>query len=186
MAHKESNGESRESASVRHAQWVRQHPKIEESGFPEYPDERARRGSSRGAVPNGNPWRPVNPDEKPGRDENAGADFVPDTLRTGTARPPNDRQPAAAPPRPLGAPTLRPATLIAGTEADERIAREIGEVLSHSKSLEGYRLTVEVTSGDVHLRGAVRDVATRSEVEQLCSSVKGVQHIHNELDVESR
>ena len=41
--------------SERQAEWVRAHPSVE-SGSSEYPDEKARRGASRGALPNGNPW----------------------------------------------------------------------------------------------------------------------------------
>jgi hypothetical protein len=179
MAHR--NGSNRESsASVEHARWVRAHPQIEEAGFPEYPDDPARRGSSRGATPNGNPWRPVDPHESPGRSETK--DFCPDTLRTGTARPAPE-PPAAPIPRAPGAPTLRPAVIMAVSEADARIGRAIGDVLGHSKSLEGTHLIVEVVESDVYLRGAVRDRAVKSEVEQLCSTVRGVGHIHNELDV---
>ena len=78
----EENGpDSENQESVRHAEWVREHPQIDESAFPEYPDELARRGSSRGAVPNGNPWREVDPEEKPGRPEWE-ADTLPAHLRT--------------------------------------------------------------------------------------------------------
>jgi hypothetical protein len=183
MAHQNgSNREPRES--VRHAQWVREHPHIGESGFPEYPDEPARRGASRGAVPNGNPWRPVDPDERPGRDE-ASAEFSPDTLRTGTSHAPADPTSHGGAPHPVGAPTLRPAVVMAVTEADERVGREIGERLAHSKSLEGRHLIVEVLNGEVYLRGSMPDQATKSEVEQLCSSVSGVERIYNELDVDN-
>lgn len=178
MAHQ--NGSNREPrGSATHARWVREHPQIEKSGFPEYPDDPKRRGSSRGATPNGNPWRPVDPDESPGRSETN--DFIPDTLRTGTARP--DARPQAPTPKTPGAPTLRPAVIMAVSDADARLGREIGEVLAHSKSLEGTHLIVEVVATEVYLRGSVRDQAVKSEVEQLCSTVRGVGGIHNELDV---
>jgi hypothetical protein len=179
MAHQ--NGSNREPrASEEHARWVREHPQIEEAAFPEYPDDPKRRGSSRGAMPNGNPWRPVDPDESPGRGE--ASEFCPDTLRTGTARP-NPQSPAAPVPRAPGSPTLRPAAIMAVSDADARVGHAIGEVLAQSKSLEGMHLIVEVVATDVYLRGVVRDRAVKSEVEQLCSTVSGVGRIHNELDV---
>jgi len=172
--------------SVRHAEWVREHPRIDESAFPEYPDEAARRGSSRGAVPNGNPWRPVEPDEKPGRVE-AGPletqvsswDYADGSL--------DDTQPGCPVPEanPLGEPTYEPAIVSASTDADERIGRDIGDVLATSKSLEGTHLLVEVEDGEVYLRGTVADRAVRGEVARLCSSVRSAKQIHNDLDVRS-
>ncbi|MET0595311.1 MAG: BON domain-containing protein [Polyangiaceae bacterium] len=161
---------------------MRKHPQIDPSGFPDYPDEPARRGSSRGAVPNGNPWRPIDPNEKPGRDE-APVDFIPDTLRTGTARPHEGTSPAAPIPHPAGAATLRPAIVIAINDADERIGHEISDVLANSKSLEGIHLVVEVLNADVYLRGTVPERAVKHEVERLCSTVKRVARIYNEIDI---
>ncbi|HMI87195.1 MAG TPA: BON domain-containing protein [Polyangiaceae bacterium] len=164
--------------SVRQAQWVREHPQIDESAFPEYPDEPMRRGSSRGAVPNGNPWRPVEPDEKPGRPDWE-ADTLPASLHTDD-EPTGPVTPEAPP---LGEPTHQPAVINAGNEADERIGRDIGDVLATSKMLDGIHLLVEVVDGDVYLGGTVADQAVRGEVERLSSSVRGVKEIHNELDV---
>src|SRR5689334_7891691 len=94
--------------SVRQAQWVREHPKIDESGFPEYPDEPSRRGSSRGAVPNGNPWRPIDPDERPGRIESdreaERISLPPDSESAPTQRDPNAR--------PWGGPMHHPAVIV--------------------------------------------------------------------------
>jgi hypothetical protein len=63
-----------------HAQWVRDHPSIGSSAFPEYPDDEARRGSSRGALPNGNPWRAESADDVPGPAPREGVDLTPDEL----------------------------------------------------------------------------------------------------------
>lgn len=180
---KESNRDSEES--VRHAEWVREHPSIGESAFPEYPDELSRRGSSRGAVPNGNPWRPVEPDEKPGRSE-TDAELAPPSSRTETELSRADTEPRGyvAPAEPVaGEPTHKPAVILAENEADDRLGRAIGEVLASSKTLEGTHLLVEVVDGEVYLHGTVADQAVRSEVEQLSSSVRGAKRIYNELDV---
>jgi BON domain len=174
--------------SVRHAQWVREHPRIDESGFPEYPDEPSRRGSSRGAVPNGNPWRPVEPDEKPGRPE-WDADTLPgrrdwdvDTLPASLNTDGQAKSGAPAEP-PLGEPTHRPAVIRARTAADERIGRDIGDVLATSKMLDGTHVLVEIDDGEVSLGGTVADQTVKGEVERLSSSVRGVKQVRNELDV---
>jgi hypothetical protein len=166
--------------SVRHAQWVREHPQIDESGFPEYPDEPLRRGASRGAVPNGNPWRPVEADEKPGRPDWE-ADTLPNSLGTDTEHREN---PAPVTP-PLGEPTHRPAVVRATNQADERIGHDVGDVLATSKVLDGIHILVEVVEGEVYLGGTVADQSVKGEVERLSSSVRGVRQIHNELDVRS-
>jgi hypothetical protein len=180
---KESNRDSEES--VRHAEWVREHPSMGESAFPEYPDELSRRGSSRGAVPNGNPWRPVEADEKPGRSESE-AEVAAPSSRTETDLSRADTEPRGyvTPPEPVSAErTHRPAVVLAENEADDRLGRDIGDVLASSKALEGTHLLVEVVDGDVYLHGTVADQAVRSEVEQLSSSVRGAKRIFNELDV---
>ena len=200
----ETGPDSENQESVRHAEWVREHPQMDDSGFPEYPDELARRGSSRGAVPNGNPWREVDPEEKPGRPEWE-ADTLPAHLGTdngakrntapaangdsdaeakaGTDAEPTDGAALAAPP--LGASTHQPAVISASNDADERLGHDIGDVLASSKMLEGKHLLVEVVDGEVFLHGTVDDQAVRSEVERLSSSVRGAKQIHNELDVRS-
>ena len=165
--------------SEQHAQWVREHPRIEETGFPEYPDEPSRRGASRGATPNGNPWYPVDPDERPGRKEDSGprssqpdSDAAP-TLRVARTPPPPPEIDAT------------PAIVVADNVADERIGREIGDVLAGAKSLEGTHVLVEVAKGEVYLSGTVANRAVRGEVERLSSSVRGAKRIHNDLDVRS-
>jgi hypothetical protein len=169
-----------EQQSEQHAQWVREHPRIEESGFPEYPDDPSRRGSSRGATPNGNPWRPVDPDERPGRkdlDQDLGRiSSPPDSDCV-----PTERVIRTPPPPPEVDQT--PAVVIADSLADERIGRDIGDVLASAKALEGFHVLVEVTDGEVYLSGTVADQTVRSEVERLSSSVRGAKRIHNELEV---
>jgi BON domain len=162
----------------RHAQWVREHPRIDESGFPEYPDEPLRRGASRGAVSNGNPWRPIEPDEKPGRPD-WDEDTVPAPVRNGEASA-ADAAPAQPP---LGEPMHQPAVVFATNDADQRVGRDIGDVLATSQLLDGKHLLVEVVDGDVYLRGTVADQRVRGEVERLSSSVRGVERIYNELEV---
>ena len=181
--------------TTQHAEWVREHPQIGQSGFPEYPDEPARRGASRGATPNGNPWRPIDPHEKPGDAKNESpkpADPFADTDRFLVA-PDSD----VVPPDSDAAPTLRnvstqpstsetaekPAIVSAATAADETLGRDISEVLAASKALEGTHLFVEVVEGDIYLYGTVADQSLKSEVEQLVSSVRRAKEIHNELDV---
>ena len=203
----EETGPDSNQESVRHAEWVREHPQMDDSGFPEYPDELARRGSSRGAVPNGNPWHEVDPTEKPGR-----PDWEADTLpaHLGTDAGPNGANAEAkadtnegpkgtdgetkadtdaeatngAPaPLPMGTPAHQPAVICASNDADERVGHDIGDVLASSKMLEGKHLLVEVVDGEVFLHGTVDDQTVRSEVERLSSSVRGAKQIHNELNV---
>jgi osmotically-inducible protein OsmY len=76
-----------------------------------------------------------------------------------------------------------PAVVVADNLADERIGREIGDVLASAKALEGFHVLVEVTDGEVYLSGTVADQTVRSEVERLSSSVRGAKRIHNELEV---
>jgi hypothetical protein len=175
---RQQDGSRDNDESVRHAQWVREHPHIDDSGFPEYPDEVLRRGSSRGAVPNGNPWRPIEPNEKPGRPEWE-EDTVPAPVR-GAAEEPR----VAAPKQPpLGEPVHRPAIVSASSDADERIGIDVGDALATSKILDGKHILVEVVDGEVYLRGTVADRSERGELERLSSSVRGVKLVHNELDV---
>jgi BON domain-containing protein len=182
----DSNQEGEES--VRHAEWVREHPRIDDSGFPEYPDEPSRRGSSRGAVPNGNPWHAVDPDEKPGRPE-WDADTVPASLtpqhEPGAAADAGPAQSVDRPAPSLGEPTHRPAIISAHSDADARIGHDIGDVLANSKVLDGRHILVEIVDGEVYLQGTVADQSVKSEVEQLASSVRGAEKIHNELGVRS-
>jgi osmotically-inducible protein OsmY len=77
----------------------------------------------------------------------------------------------------------QPAIVSADNEADERIGRDIGDLLATAKSLEGKHVLVEVEDGEVFLRGTVTDETVRSEVERLSSSVRAAKCIHNELDV---
>jgi hypothetical protein len=155
--------------SVRHATWVREHPRIDDSAFPEYPDEKQRRGSSRGAAPNGNPWRPVVGGEKPGRSTGD---------ETGVVEP---RDPV--PPEGSHAnPNHRWIRLIAG-EDDRTLAEELRIALSSSKIVEGKSLVLEVTDGEACLRGSVEDAHEKGELERIMSSVGGVKTIRNELTV---
>jgi hypothetical protein len=185
MPENESHRDGEES--VRHAEWVREHPRIDGSAFPEYPDEPSRRGSSRGAVPNGNPWRPVDPDETPGPAWDADTEPAPwrtDAQRTAADGALSEKAAEHAAPSPsLDEPTHQPAIISASTEADQRIGRDIGDVLAASKTLDGKHVFVEIVDGEVYLHGTVGDRAVRSEIEQLASSVRGVGRIHNELDV---
>jgi hypothetical protein len=181
--------------SQRHADWVREHPRIEESGFSEYPDDPQRRGASRGATPNGNPWRPVNPDERPGRvgshTDVAAAPGAPppaDTSVFGQRNSASSPSPASAldddanaPPNPA-----QPAVVRANNEADARIGRAVAEILADAKSLEGAHLVVQVVEGEVYLRGTVADQSVKNEAEQLASSVRTVKRIHNMLNAVRR
>ena len=181
--HSRENGLNRDGdETARHAQWVREHPSIAASS--EYPDDRSRRGSSRGATPNGNPWHAVDPEEEPGRPSwDADTEPVltkPDSgLQQSASRPTDETATQAS----LGVPgPHRPAIVSAENEADERIGRDIADMLAMSKALEGKHVLVEVEDGEVYLRGTVADQAVRSEVEQLSSAVRAVKCIHNELD----
>jgi hypothetical protein len=171
----EKGSQHENDEAVRYGQWVQEHARIDDSGFPAYPDEPSRRGSSPGAVPNGNSWRSVDADENPGRpggDEN--------TVPMPRSEPVVADNGAA---QALGEPTHRPAIVSAENEADERIGRDVGDVLATSKLLDGIHLLVEVVDGDVYLHGTVADQAVRGEVERLASSVSGTNRIYNELDV---
>jgi hypothetical protein len=165
-------------ASRAHAQWVRSHPRIDDSAFPEYPDEKQRRGSSRGALPTGNPWRPVAPGEKPGPSWARPPDVAREvTPRVASDLPRLERQVVA--PRP--APARVAVTGGAPTRADRRIAEDIGRRLANSKKLDGKVIEVQVHGEDVFLRGRLPTVEAKLEAGKIASTAKGIARVHNQI-----
>jgi hypothetical protein len=166
-------------ASRAHSHWVRAHPRIDDSAFPEYPDEKPRRGASRGALPNGNPWQPEDPDEKPGppwaRSSEPAASSVSRGART--TREPRSRR-VVAPPR------VATRVAVAGsapTRADRRIAEDIETRLAQSKKLEGCTIEVHVHGEDVFLRGSLPTLAAKIEAGLIASTARGVARVHNQI-----
>jgi hypothetical protein len=180
------------TSTRRHAAWVRAHPQIDSSAFPSYPDEPSRRGSSRGALPNGNPWRSELIGEMPGEPGS----------RPSTASGPPSTEPQPRPATrpttnaPLGGPITvqappsepRPVAVTSPQlhGADLRIAGEIEARLANSKILEGERVELDVDDGEVVLRGRVPNAETRSEAGAIASSVRGVTRVLNRIRVVER
>jgi hypothetical protein len=153
--------------SQRQAEWVRAHPTAEGSSFPEYPDEIKRRGSSRGALPIGNPWgseaKPKKPDARFPR-------AVDSTL-------PASRK-VEAPPK---SPTPRAVIRGVVTGVDVRIAEQVSERLAQSKALDDHHIELRVHDGEVELQGEVASQEDSFEAERLASSVRGVVRVINQL-----
>jgi hypothetical protein len=166
-------------ASRQHAEWVRTHVPIDDGGFPAYPDEKLRRGASRGALANGNPWRPESDAEKPG------PRWTRDPVGRDVKRIPRTtpRRSAIEAPPPPGEPAPVAVTRGAITEAERRIAADVGKQLALSKTFDGTSIEVEVRGNDVSLRGRVPTRNARSEARSLASSVRGVRSVDDQLRV---
>jgi BON domain len=195
---------SKQPESARQSSWIRLHPSIGTSTFPDYPDEPLRRGSSRGAVPNGNPWKPENDDERPGprwtqptdpakgytdpalRETDPDLENRPDRedgLRAEPTESPSTGRDVEAPPEM----PVRVAHIgTVSSSKDESLADEIGERLAASKILEGESVGVDVHAGRVTLTGIVASAQARSEAEQIASSVRGVAEVENRIRLEAR
>jgi osmotically-inducible protein OsmY len=164
-----------------HARWVREHPRIDDSAFPEYPDQKSRRGSSRGALPNGNPWGPESDAERPGPKWARAAVPASATVRV-ASQIPNRRRRVEAPPRELARVAV---TGTATTRADRRLASDIETRLAQSKALEGKCIEVSVHGEDAFLRGRLPTLDAKLEAGILASSVRGVARVHNQIRVEA-
>ncbi len=144
----------------KHAEWVREHPRIDDSAFPEYPDEKSRRGSSRGALPNGNPWYAEREGEKPGRRPPRAVERASGTVRV------------IAPPRGSARLTVT-------------LAAEVAKRLAESKSFDGRCVEVSLLGKEVVLRGHLLTLAAKLEAGLLASSVRGVSHVLNEIRIDA-
>jgi len=166
--------------SRQHAQWVREHPRIDDSAFPEYPDEKSRRGSSRGALPNGNPWRPESDTERPGPPWARSAEPASVTVRVASQLPRRRRR--------VVAPPLEPARVAvtggAPTPADQRLAVEVENRLAQSKTFDGRCVEVSVHGEDVFLRGRLPTQGAKIEAGLLASSVRRVARVHNQIRID--
>jgi BON domain len=161
-----------------HAAWIRAHPRIDDSAFPEYPDEKSRRGASRGALPNGNPWTPETDDEPPGPKWARSAEPSP-TVRVASQIPRRKRRVIAPPLEPVRV----AVTGGAPTRADQRLAAEVERRLAASKTLEGRCVEVSVHGQDVFLRGLLPTLGAKVEAGLLASSVRGVARVHNQIRI---
>ena len=165
-------------ASAQHSQWVRAHPRIDESAFPEYPDDPLRRGASRGALPNGNPWRPEQDDEKPGPPWARNSDPLP-TTHVASEVMRRERR--------VTAPPVRPARVAvtggAQTLTDRRIAEQVEKQLAYAKTFDGTCIEVNVHGEDVFLRGRLPSMHAKVEAGLLASTVRGVERVHNQIRV---
>ena len=160
------------SALQRHSTWVREHPIIEPTPFPDYPDEPSRRG----ALPNGNPWRSeLTQTTQPGPRRSSPPPPLQPSL---TSQRPRAQRLVHAPPQealPVGivSPRLR--------GAGKRIANDVATLLASSKILEGKRIEIDVEEGAVVMRGRLPTAAARREAEMIASSVRGVTQVDNRI-----
>jgi hypothetical protein len=172
-------GSNGPKASREHAQWVREHARIDDSAFPEYPNEIARRGSSRGALPNGNPWHTETNDERPGPKWARRSDPA-RTTRVASEIPRRSRR-VVAPPRELARVAVTGA---APTPADRRLATEVEKRLAESKTFDGRCVEVSVHGEDVFLRGRLQTLDAKVEAGLLASSVRRVTRVHNQIRID--
>ncbi len=152
----------KESTIRAHSDWVRSHPRIDDSAFPDYPDETSRRGASRGALPNGNPWYPERADELPGPRWARPSEPVPGAPRRTVwvaSQLPSRRRVEAPPTEPAR------VAVTGGTPspADRRLAEEVASRLSYSKTFDGATLEVDVHGEDVFLRGCFPTLEAKVE-----------------------
>jgi hypothetical protein len=163
-----------------HADWVRAHPRIDDSAFPEYPDEKTRRGSSRGALPNGNPWRPESDAERPGPKWARQGEPASETVRIASQIPRRSRRVVAPPREPARVSIIGAAP----TRSDRRLAGEIQERFAQSKTFDGKCVEVSVYGEDVFLRGRLPTLDAKVEAGLLASSVRGITYVHNQIRVD--
>jgi len=168
-------------ASRAHAAWVRQHPRIDDSAFPEYPDEKTRRGASRGALPNGNPWYPESDAELPGPRWSRRSEPAP----SASPRPGETRRSRKVVAPPSAASRV---SVIGGapTHAERRIAEDIEQRLAQSKKLDGRCVEIHVHGEDVFLRGRLPTLEAKVEAGMIASTIRGVMRVHNQIRLVAR
>ena len=66
---------------------------------------------------------------------------------------------------------------------DERARQEACARLASSPDVDASDVEVRVLSGELILRGSVRDVPTKARVEALCTNIQGVTKVRSELEV---
>ncbi len=177
-----SHPSTQRRSSREHAQWIRDHARIDDSAFPEYPDDPQRRGSSRGALPNGNPWMPERDDQPPGPTWSHPTQPSSSEPAAPRSRLPRVERRVEAPPGPNERAKGR-ITTAAATRTDQRIARDVERRLSQSKHFDGKLAWVEVHAGEVFLRGRLISREAKAEAQLLASSVRGVVAVHNQLRI---
>ena len=69
---------------------------------------------------------------------------------------------------------------------DERIAEEVCERLTQHGQVDARNIDVQVTNGEVHLRGRVNRRMEKYIAEDVIEAISGVKDIHNELRVDER
>jgi hypothetical protein len=69
---------------------------------------------------------------------------------------------------------------------DERIFEDVCERLTEHGQIDARDITVEVSGGEVILRGTVDGRRTKRMVEDVIENVSGVRDIHNELRINQR
>jgi hypothetical protein len=173
--------------SERQAEWVHAHPTVD-SAASEYPDEKARRGASRGALPNGNPWKPETPPAKRDTDwtratssSEVTRETLPEDFCERTTLPATDARTVEAPPM---SHLRTPVVQKVGTTADARVLPLVAERIAESKSFDDCRIELRMNQGEVEIRGIVGSEAERFEAEHLVSSVRGVVRVVNHLRVQ--
>jgi len=179
--HKNGASAATREASRAHAAWVQEHPRIGNSAFPEYPDEKTRRGASRGALPNGNPWYPESDAEVPGprwaRSSEPAASASP--------RPVENRRSRKV----VAPPSAASRVAVIGdspTRADRRIAEDIEQRLAQSKKLDGRCVEIHVHGEDVFLRGRLPTMEAKVEAGMIASTARGVARVHNQIRLQLR
>lgn len=66
---------------------------------------------------------------------------------------------------------------------DERARQEVCARLASSPDVDATDVEVRVLSGELILRGSVRDATMKARVEALCTNVAGVTKVRSELEV---
>jgi osmotically-inducible protein OsmY len=70
--------------------------------------------------------------------------------------------------------------------SDERILEDVSGLLEEHGDLDAGDITVQVSTGEVTLEGAVDAKTSRRLAEDLAHSVRGVRDVHNRLRIEAR
>jgi hypothetical protein len=151
-----------------HAAWVRDHPTVGPSAFPEYPDDEARRGASRGAVANGNPWRAESPDDVPGRGpaaENPGA------ISADAPRPSAPRR--ATPPGSAGVPASVAESAVAAAR----------QALATDPELGSRALQVDAEGAGLVVSGRVTSHEERERALSIVAAAQDVAWVEDCMEV---
>ncbi len=72
------------------------------------------------------------------------------------------------------------------TRSDDRIREDVCDRLADHDRIDASEIEIDVSSGEVTLRGTVEDRRIKHQAENLCASISGVSEVHNQLRVQPR